>query len=636
MTQILDTINFLNINQIDILLVEKLLNIAGYENDSQLKSILLLLISNKNNGSSCLNLSNKSFYEKMSMLNQDFRLNIFLNKIKNGEYDKLISNNPTDFKPIIYDYINNQHLLYFHKYYKSEKRLKEIFSTMFKKNININEIPIEWVKNLKMIINQEYNKVQLSDYQKIAVILSIINNLTIISGGAGSGKTTTIIIILLALLKIGYSYEELALAAPTGKASNMLKETIISFNERNLTNIEIEKITISTIHRLLKYSPSKNIFIYNENNKLPYKVLIIDEVSMIDLVLMTKLLKSVSEDAKIILIGDKDQLPPVDVGNVLSSFIIEENMVYFTNECINFLKNNFEIKAILPEGEKITSNRIVILKGNNRAKKEKIKQISISINNQESNVSNLFIKKRIVENNLFFKEENVLLVPSNNIKNDIEYLTKKWLIEYYFLTKLENYYFYELIKEVWNFSFTDAKINFFLSKIFLFLNFAKILTILKDGITGCNYINNLCYKWLNELKIKYHINGHLTGVPIIITENDYINELFNGDIGIILENKYNQKQIFFKIPNGYKSYDFNLIKKYDIAFAMTVHKSQGSGYNNIFFILPENLNNNLLMKETVYTGITRAIDTITLYSKEDILNITVKRKIERETGFYFY
>lgn len=625
--------NFLEINKIDLILVDELLKISNC-NDQYIKNVLLLMCANNNRGSSCLILESQTFLNKIYKLIPDFKTEEFIKNIEIGIYDKLIGKNIESFKPIIYYVDKNKHYLYFHKYFKKEQKVKDIFSSILSNSIDFEKIEETKIKIIRETIHKNYNGLSLNDFQKLAVVISTLNNFTIISGGAGSGKTTTIIIILLALLNVGFNYEDITIATPTGKAANMLKESLINFNIKTNQNIKLEELNISTIHRILKYNISKGNFYYNAANKLPYKVIIIDETSMVDIATMAAILEATKKDTKLILIGDKDQLPSVDVGTLLPAFIIKNKKPTFTDSCAKMINRNFNININLEIENNRLSNRIIFLEGNNRANNDVIKRISESIINNED-ILNQFQKKEISKKDIFFKEKNIFLRSSNNENNEIKFIIKEWVSIYYSSVVLENYTFQKLLMEISEIKFSEEKLNSLLEKVFIFLSFAKILTIVKEGITGCNIINNLAYDYLIDITNQQKEASLIAGTPIIVTRNDYANELFNGDIGIVLKNCFNEKKVFFKSINGYKAFDLSSIGNYEFAFAMTVHKSQGSGYNNIFFIIPDNIDNPLLTRETIYTAITRAIENITIYGKEEIFKKAIERRIERESGFYF-
>ena len=177
---------------------------------------------------------------------------------------------------------------------------------------------------------REAKPIPLSDDQVAAVGTAVRFHLAVISGGPGTGKTTIVVSILRALCRLGVRPEEMVLAAPTGKAAHRLGEAVRSgleeVAEKSPEDRLLEDLSEpQTLHRLLGYSQSSGPFLYHQNNRLAARVVVVDEASMIDLVLMERLARSLRDDARLVLLGDDHQLPSVEAGAVLRDLIAGES-----------------------------------------------------------------------------------------------------------------------------------------------------------------------------------------------------------------------------------------------------------------------------------------------------------------------
>lgn len=498
-------------------LINDLIDLSELQNEEDINTLLEILIDlfiELSRGSTCL------------LVNKD---SLFLKKYYDQVYNKIIGEG----KPLIIRKLKNYYLLYTYKDYLEELTIEKILKERLTKN----------KESLNNIITEDY-------------ILKALSYKTIfITGGAGTGKTSLAAKIYLTFYENFYKNfkrePKVKIIAPTGKAAKVLESKILQFTNHNIEGY--------TIHKLLGYSPTSDSFRYNKEFPLEADLVIIDEASMIDLTLFYNLLSSISYDTNLIIIGDKDQLPSVDKGNVFGDIIENESL---SNNVIK-LKTQYR------------SNRII------------------------SEFANT-----VISNDKSFD----LNITSIN-KNELLSILKK---------EEENAYFIELIDSMEIFKIIEIIIEYYKDKI----TETKILSISNQGIIGVENINNKIYKNY------YHI---IKNIPIIITENDYENNVFNGDIGEII--KVNGEEII-KFLDG-KEININLIKKWNYAFAITVHKSQGSDYNDIFLILPDKANSYLLTRELLYTAITRAKKRIFIIGKKEIFLKGKDKKFNRYSGLKY-
>ncbi|AHZ73928.1 MULTISPECIES: exodeoxyribonuclease V subunit alpha [Borreliella] len=446
--------------------------------------------------------------------------------------------------------LENNIYIYTQKNYREEEELiKQIIKRLenHKSELNDNEIQ-NIISNLN---TSNLNKEQITSVRK-----ALKSNFFLLSGGPGTGKTTTINYILKAINQTLNNKKKrlVAITAPTGKASLRLQTSI----DYSFKNLEIE---CNTIQKLLgiKFINKKNL--YDEENQLNFDVIIIDEASMVDAYTFLKLLKATPITTKLIIVGDKNQLPSVNEGNVYSSLL---GIKKINNDNVEDLKENFR------------SNKEIYL-------------LSKAIYKEDSTL----ICKYINDNkNIKLKE-----IEKINLKKD--------LIEY-----INNLY---------------RKISTFNLKLLKESKIETILeTLLENIILSSKNFGKFGTKTLNEI-IKNYLKktyGNFIGQIIMITKTDYKNKLFNGERGIIFNENSKFYALFQRKNEKYKKINLDLLTNYEFSFATTIHKSQGSEYKHIKVILE---NNPFLTKELMYTAITRAKDSLEIISnKETVLKLSKK------------
>ncbi|NQT70395.1 MAG: exodeoxyribonuclease V subunit alpha, partial [Desulfobacteraceae bacterium] len=236
---------------------------------------------------------------------------------------------PGELRPLILDKKNR---LYLYRYWDYEKRLADLILKRAQEHIGV--IDESLLRNSLQRLFPEASDNGI-DWQKVAALAATLNKFCLISGGPGTGKTFTVAKILALLLEqAGNDRLEILLAAPTGKAAARLSESIRTAKKTLNCRKDISDAIPSesyTIHRLLKTIPGSPYFIHNSENRLPADVVVVDEASMIDLALMSKLIEAIPATARLILIGDKDQLASVEAGSVLGD-ICDRNRVHGFSE----------------------------------------------------------------------------------------------------------------------------------------------------------------------------------------------------------------------------------------------------------------------------------------------------------------
>ncbi|WDN90296.1 exodeoxyribonuclease V alpha subunit [Desulfosarcina sp. BuS5] len=507
---------------------------------------------------------------------------------------------PGDYCPLIMD----DDRLYLYRYWEYEKKLADsIRSRVLPQSCNkiCDRINFDFLnKTLAWLFpGQE----QAGDRQRAALINVVFNNFTVITGGPGTGKTTVItkiIAILLALAKGGRF--KILMAAPTGKAAARLSESITAFKEQIDYPDSIRHIRDAiptetfTIHRMLGTIPNSPYFRHNSDNPLLADLVIIDEASMVDLALMSKLVQAVPDKARLVLVGDKDQLASVESGSVLG-----------------------DISSHGDTGASPIRNAIIDLKKNYRfSENSGIGKLSRCVKNGDAAGALAALKKG----------EGVIWKKINQAPAQGPYD----------ILELHDNLKESVVKGFSGFLETDDP-DEAIAKLKAF----KILSPVKQGPFGVFFLNRIAEQILfDEGLIKPNNRSSdpwYPGRPVLITRNDYNLQLFNGDIGIIMPaygSKTDRLYAFFSDHSGgARRFLPWILPEHETVFAMTVHKSQGSEFDDVLMILPEK-DTPVLTRELIYTGITRARQSLTILGTEAVLKAAISRRIERASGLRDY
>lgn len=473
------------------------------------------------------------------------------------------NHNATPALPLVIE----QDRLYLHRYWHYESRLALQLSKMTQTKVS-NEL--KTTTDLSTLFDRYFGTSDTIDWQRAAAIMAVNQAFCMITGGPGTGKTTTVVKILALLQELSDQPLLIALAAPTGKAAMRLQESI-GFNKAALPCIAAIKSVIpesvTTLHRLLGAKPPSPYFRHNAKHPLVYDLVVVDEASMVDLALMSKLIDALKPGARLILLGDKDQLASVESGAVLADLIMA-----------------------LPQ-------QTLELQKSHRFD-ENIKNLAFAINNQQDNEAWQLLEAG---------NKNIALLETDLI----DYITKQQITYLQLIT-------------------TGAEFG----DIYKAFNRFQALCATRLGKNGVSDITLAVEKSLSEIKLIHLSGAWYSGRPIMITENNAALQLYNGDIGICLRDKEQEDQlrVFFQRADGsIRKYLPARIPHCETVFVMTIHKSQGSEFEEVLIILPEN-SYPILTKELLYTAITRAKKTIKLVANKAVFSSTVRQRVQRVTG----
>jgi exodeoxyribonuclease V alpha subunit len=607
----------------DYLSIRDLAAFAGRPDDPALAVVLTALFSTLDEGSLCLDLEPEKFAARFPAPLQEIArilINDFLHHLSAGTYKEIMDENSGRFLPLVVDTRKGSTLLYFQKFHIHESNLNGIVEKFLSAESGIDLSPdrIERVIDtlyspaLAIRVGKNNAPLEKDPVQLTAIRLSLQNRFSIISGGPGTGKTSLMVNILRALVRCGTDPGRIILGAPTGRAAQRMTEAL----QNNLASIttpvsedsSLKDLSGATLHKLLKYNGHRNDFHFKASNPLPASVVILDEVSMVDLVMMEKFLQAVDPfSTRLIFLGDKDQLPSVEAGSVFAEMI--------------------------PDGtraEKFRDHLVVL---------EKIYRSGKTLLNLARTINGGEVPEMIpvsMDTALAKGADQWSFIPADN-SEALQTTLKTWATHYYLKPRSKGEQSYsERIHAASGFhdhSQTDAGKEL-LGHLFETVEQARILTLIRNGGHGCNGINTLIGQYLSkDLDPTAAPRGtFFSGELILVTRNDYSKDLFNGDVGIILKDAGGFYRAYFKRSKTFIDFPVDRLPAWEPAFAMTVHKSQGSEFEDVLLVLPDDSEHRMLAREIVYTGITRARNRVTLYGTPQGIKTALSRRIERQSG----
>ncbi|NUG49775.1 exodeoxyribonuclease V subunit alpha [Acinetobacter lactucae] len=455
----------------------------------------------------------------------------------------------------------------------------------------------------------DYLDLLADSHQQAALQMVARQSLSIITGGPGTGKTYTLARII-AVLSQAIPNIRVAMAAPTGKAAQRMQEALQnSFNdpkllESGLVSEELRNQGTQTIHRLLGIGHSQTPR-FHQKQPLPYDVIVVDEASMLDLNLATLLFEAVPESCRIILLGDANQLASVDVGAVL---------------------------ADLQQIQALADNRVQLQTSRRFAEGALIGQVAKFIQAQTHQQNHVEVLQRFEVDIVQVSElKPVLLQTDMPDVVQLEYLPEGNQLD------LDSYYqklmlgFQEYVQSLKNYLKEERSIEQVQNVVKAFDDY-RILTAVRHGPFGLQQLNQYAQRWLQQQLSIVTVGGWYVGHPVMMTYNDYQLGISNGDIGLCFEHRTQPQQFEVYFPSLNKWVAANrLPKSIQSAFALTIHKSQGSEFTHTAVVLDQAAKN-LLSQELIYTAITRAKKVVSLLVHPEALLQSFTVRTTRKSG----
>ena len=520
--------------------------------------------------------------------------------------------------------------LYLRRYWNYELSIKNDLRQRMRQQPSVDSAA------LKQVLDELFGPLTAADeysWQRLACALAMRSCFTIVTGGPGTGKTYTVVRLLATLQRLREQQHPLRvrLAAPTGKAAARMSEAISTeLNNLNCSDGLKAEITTEavTLHRLLGSLPQQRGFKHNHSHPLAADVLIIDEASMVDIEMMAAVVDALPAHARLILLGDKDQLASVEAGAVLGQLCCEAEHGHYSEATANWLNETSEqplpADKLDPQGEQWpylqhtamfhVSRRFDPNKG--------IGKLANEVNQQQVGWLNDWMHGQEQAAAQQQQLDNIELLVVETVRDTA---FKELVLEG--LSGLS-----ELLQQRPAPSAADVEFDDWARTVLTQLGQFQLLAATRVGEWGLQGLNEQVIRWLHgDLE---HVDGWFYGRPVMITQNDYSMNLRNGDMGIVLQRRPDEplRVVFWGADQGIRWIVPSRLSFVETAYAMTIHKSQGSEFAHTVVVLPDR-DMPVLSKELLYTGITRGKTRVSLVcANPRVIIQAVKRKISRIGG----
>jgi exodeoxyribonuclease V alpha subunit len=480
---------------------------------------------------------------------------------------------PGEQQPVIID----QDRLYLYQYWNDESIVAKQLLSRSKQTISLDEA------RLHSMLDQLFSGIDRSESQRRAAALCCRHPFAVVSGGPGTGKTTTIVKILSLLLDQN-SDMKISLAAPTGKAAAHMLDSIRTRSlEQPLSQQLLEALPdkASTLHRLL--GAGRGGYRFNRENPINTDCLIIDEASMLDISMTRRILEALPEHARLILLGDRDQLASVAAGNVLADITGQGHDPLNVNSLSTGLKDSI---AILDTSFRFDGT-------------SHIGSLAAAVN--AGNIEAVYHLLETEDKSLnWYRSDTDKLDP----------LAMDWIIKHY-----------QPVLEAKNIE----------EALTIYESF-RVLCAQHAGALGVDAVNHLLTDYFLRASLISNPDS-FRGQPLLITQNFHELDLYNGDTGLVWPDKNGVLRAWFRTrDNALRSISLSIIPQINTAWAMTVHKSQGSEFNDLLLLLPATSDSALLNRSLIYTAITRTRQNFQIQSSRTSLAQACFHTISRQSG----
>jgi exodeoxyribonuclease V alpha subunit len=478
------------------------------------------------------------------------------------------------------------------------------------------------VARIRTALNSVFPPRESVDWQKAAAALALTRRLAIISGGPGTGKTTTVAALIACLLALEPDLR-IALAAPTGKAAARLREAL-SARARDLPETARIRLPAEahTIHRLLGAGSTPGRFRHHSGNPLALDLLVVDEASMLDLALAASLLDALPPHARLVLLGDKDQLAAVEAGAVFAD--LSSGWRFSAGEAARLSALADVPEEILLRGagmEAALPDSVVWLLDSHRFRADSgIGRLAREINAGKGAAALAWMKTQVdpavswIEDGTETGNASPGAPPPAAVLKAME----------------EGYAAYlSSLRE----NFADQPPETRAARIFTAFEHFRVLVAVRQGPRGLAAANAHLERHARAMLGigPADMSPFWVGRPIIVLENDPVTRLFNGDIGLCLSGQDGQPTVVFPVPGGTRAIAPRRLPAHDTAFALTVHKSQGSEFSEILLLLPVRPVR-VITRELLYTAVTRAARRVTIAGSAAVFEAGCAARSARFSG----
>ena len=614
----------LDLSDLDMMTIRDLLRHLPDPREPHLTAMIALLLAALGQGSLCLFLDREQPFNLSPFLDAPMAgslLEGFYSCLDQGVYDGLIDRSGSGYKPLVLDESDGRPRLYFQKYHHHEKQLKKSLVSF----LSLPAAPESSAKTHAAVIEELFSDGSIirsraggepivrDPYQIDAIRAALTAPLLIVSGGPGTGKTSLLVNILRALVRTGTHPDRILLAAPTGRAALRMSEAMTT----NLATVQtpdqsdrsLAHLRGSTLHKLLMYRRRSRDFFHDRRRPLDADVVAVDEVSMVDVIMMDRLLRAIDpQRTRVILIGDKDQLPSVEAGAVLMD--LDPAAGSGLSDHFVVLRNSYRSSGpLLDLAQAINTGRPVELKPMPfiEALKMSARQWAFVVSADRDRL------QRNLQHWIRFNYAE----PING--DAVSYL--------------------EIVARLYRQTGRTQPVDPMpgsggIESLFAHVYHSRILCVMRGGGQGVVWINRCV---ADELRPQMDPDSRpneplFHGALIMITRNDYRRGLFNGDVGVVLRSSNGELQACFQQPDRMATIPVAGLSDWELAFAMTIHKSQGSEFQNTLLILPEDAKHRLLTRELVYTAATRASQRLIIYGQGEVFRSALMQRIHRQSG----
>ncbi|MGV9664172.1 exodeoxyribonuclease V subunit alpha [Nocardia niigatensis] len=495
-------------------------------------------------------------------------------------------------------------LLYLDRYYRQEETIRRVLTERAATHPMVDAELVR--RELDRLFPDHAGPGEPPDRQRLAAALATTQWTTVIAGGPGTGKTHTIARVLALLVAHqqalpGAPALRIALAAPTGKAAARMQESV----REQAGEIGLPELTAATLHRLLGWQRGgAGRFKHNEFNRLPYDVIVVDETSMVSLTMMSRLLPAVRPDARLVLVGDPDQLASVDAGAVLADLVAGPVPGQANPALERILGGDPAATAAHPDGlsgrerERLQGGIVRLTRG--RRFGGRIAELAVAIRAGDADAALALLADGGDELSLYAPDD------ITEVRADILRAAREA---------------------------TDAAVDGNATAALTALESHRLLCAHRQGPYGVERWDRLAAGWVTAAGITADPGaGHwYPGQPLLVTANDHEARIYNGDTGVIV--RAADGTLRAALQRGTEPYLVHPTQFPGVTtvYAMTIHRSQGSQYDTVSVVLP-GPESTLLTRELLYTAITRARRHVRVLGTEESIRSGIARRVLRASG----